>query len=305
MARIALLPTGRMEWHGLGPALARLFPAHKFLALPSQDEIDTQLDGEYPLPGFADNLLTTNRENENAKKLVSRAAQAITKDRHCPAADQVVILDDLELANLHQPQVVVEVMRASVKHYLDQLPSHLRAATAQALQQRVSFHLARPMIESWIFADCRGPQRAGAPHPGLVKPGDPEAFETDDPAYLTDVGCAGYQHRLRTRGKVDKKHTPLWLRGKTSPRRHQHPKAYLAWLCSDPAETTCTRYRETHEGVTALEALDWNALLAHPDHAPFARALIHDIADALGEDRPFPGRCAPETSAPPTVLRNL
>lgn len=40
--RLAILPTGRTEWHGLPGALGRLFPGHDLIALPSQQEIASE-----------------------------------------------------------------------------------------------------------------------------------------------------------------------------------------------------------------------------------------------------------------------
>jgi hypothetical protein len=58
-------------------------------------------------------------------------------------------------------------------------------------------------------------------------------------------------------------------------------------------------------------ALDWQAVLTSPGHCTYARALLDDLADALGEPAPFPsgGAVAPLTArkhrAPDAVLRNL
>jgi hypothetical protein len=108
--RVALLPTGRTEWHGLSDALRRLFPSHDFYVLP--EELVFHSTG--PFDGFTSFSLTAKHEGEylpeNATNLVGRAAQEALGDgsRREPA-DAVVVLDDLELANRQQPDRVVRV----------------------------------------------------------------------------------------------------------------------------------------------------------------------------------------------------
>ncbi len=56
--RVALLPTGRTEWHGLPSALHRLFPEHEFYALPEADVFRS--DG--PFDGVTSTTLTERHE---------------------------------------------------------------------------------------------------------------------------------------------------------------------------------------------------------------------------------------------------
>ena len=65
--------------------------------------------------------------------------------------------------------------------------------------------------------------------------------------------------------------------------RTRHPKAYLGWLCRDPALPDCTSYRETDGGAAALRRLDWPTVARRPDHMRYARSLLADLADKLGE----------------------
>ncbi|MCA9644837.1 MAG: hypothetical protein KC492_29310, partial [Myxococcales bacterium] len=55
--KVALLPTGRTEWHGLASALGRLFPAHDFYCLPTEAELQSAPD-LFPYPGFTSAQLT-------------------------------------------------------------------------------------------------------------------------------------------------------------------------------------------------------------------------------------------------------
>jgi hypothetical protein len=310
--RVAILPTGRMEWNALPLALARLFPDHEFYSLPSQREIDSHpLD--FPLPSFTSTRLRTGTPSAPAARLVQRAAREALGDRTGArdAADMVVIVDDLELANLDQPDVVADVFRVATFNHLDKLAgtesARVHGRTQSALRERVSLHLIKPMIEAWLFADARGPANAGVPDSRVVHPRahqDPEEFEVGDPEYAADTGtsCRTWlelpEHRRA-------RHRPAWL----GAQRHLHPKAYLAWLCRDQQEKNCSNYSETVGGARALSTINWTGLLGEASSALFARALTQDIADRLDEPDPFPGKVATctarSTARPQPVLRNL
>lgn len=317
--RVAIIPTGRMEWYGLGQALERLFPEHIFYSLPTAREVASNRDIEFPIPSFTsgDVKRVMNRPN-NADKLVQRAAAEALGDRRREPADLVVIVDDVELDNIEQPDQVVLAMRCAVQRHLQTIQrrgSRVHERTAQALRERVSFHLAKPMIESWLFADPRGPVHAGVPgdrNARLCAGVDPEDFQTDDPDFDKDdgVGCTCWSslpERSPKQKKAKRKHKPQWL--KAGQLRQRHPKAYMCWLCREATEKNCTTYKETSGGANALAALDWNELLKEPDQARFARALVEDIAWVLGAASPFPGEVAEETSHALTttdrMLRNL
>lgn len=63
--KIALLPTGRTEWHGLPGALRSLFPAepaHEFYVVPTAAEIRSNPDG-FPYPGFTTSTLRAAASN--------------------------------------------------------------------------------------------------------------------------------------------------------------------------------------------------------------------------------------------------
>ena len=74
--------------------------------------------------------------------------------------------------------------------------------------------------------------------------------------------------------------------------RERHPKSYLAWLCRDPNAKKCNTYRETSKGATALADLDWRASLTVGQHCQYLRAMVKDIAEALGESFPGPTNAA-------------
>jgi hypothetical protein len=311
MARVVMIPTGLAEWHGLVGAFARLFPGHTFEVLPSAREMEAAPD-RYPLDGFTSTRLTDAHEKrppESALELIARAAQTAlgdTRARVAPA-DLVIVLDDLEPANADQPDRVLRVFHAAARAHLAGLTvDRIRQTTADALRERVSFHLAAPMIEAWFFADPAGLDRAmgAARHTSRTNrfiPGsDPEDFSVADPAYAsaTEADCPAWTSRGRKKGD-----RPRWL--SPSLDRTRHPKAYLQWLCHCPGDRSCTGYQERVQGAAALRTLDWSSVWGMGRaQMPFLFALIADIAEVTGTapaPGAWPGARAPLTD--PFVVR--
>jgi hypothetical protein len=300
-----------MEWTALPVALRQAFPDHEFYAVPTEGEINSS-PGRFPLDGFTSTLLAAAHEAnppEAARDLVSRAAREALPDRSRSAADLVIVLDDLELVNAHQPERVTKVFRRAVRAHLADLPARhsTHDSTAQALRDRVSFHLVVPMIEAWLFGDPRALLAAGVPEPAsvVVEP-DLEAFETTDPRYIaaTDAECP------RIPPARAKKYRPKWL---GNPERHRHPKGYVQWLCRDGNAKNCTTYSESASGSKALQQLAWHMVLARPGSpARYLRALLADLELVLGvsafgavrEDPPFAVTSLTQRPAA-NVLRNL
>ncbi|MEO5729579.1 MAG: hypothetical protein ABI134_28780 [Byssovorax sp.] len=284
-----------MELLGVPPALRALFPAHEFYSISKRPR------GEEPFDSFtsSDKALTLGKPNGNVDKIIERMVAGLVPGPDGRPPDLLVVLEDLEPPNLHQPALVVQIFRDAIARHMEMLQRdtpRLVKRVEEALRPKASFHLAVPMIEAWLFADPNGPRNAGAPAgrlpPNWERARDPEAFLTRDPVYLADdcSACTAW-HTLLLRKKKD--NTPGWLK----QRREVHPKAFLAWLCRDPAEHNCSRYRETHEGAAALGALDFSAALRSPDHCTYLRALVEDLADGLGEELSLPtGGVAPSTS---------
>jgi len=307
------LPTGRMEWGGFPTALRRLFPDHEFYAVPTPAEIRSNPDG-FPYDSFTSITLTSKHEAdppEAARELVRRAAQEALGDRRREAADIVVVLDDLELANADQPDMVTRVFRSAVKLHLAELhwQGKFHARTEQVLKERVSFHLIVPMIEGWLFADRGALTVAGvASELQVFAEPDLESFLTNDLAYLgaTDNDCPCWVLKRR------KKHRPSWLGAFA---RERHPKGYVQWLCLDGAAKNCTRYSESTSGSQALSGLRWDHVLARSGSPwRYLRALLADLSDAVGEPPTLHAGEDPEPPIPSTrlsarpvdhVLRNL
>jgi hypothetical protein len=288
--KVALVPTGRTEWHGLPHAFKALFPAHDFGVLPTAEEVLSHPD-DFPSPGFTSFSLSADHEirpPEAATELVRRAAQAAIGDTRArtPAADLVVVLDDLELANMApaQQERVTRVFRAAVVRHLNALDRRFEAKTRAALLERVSFHLLVPMVEALFFADSEALQRAGVPAQTAVTFAatcDPEDFQTNDPAYLSATQAACPRWSSLPQGRQKKQQRPKWLGGQA---RDRHPKGYLQWLCRDGAAKNCTTYRETEDGGRALAHLRWPQLLSRPaEHLRYLRALLADLSEGLAE----------------------
>lgn len=302
--RVAILPTGRMEWAGVPVALNRLFPEHKFYSIPTEAEVASKELVDFPASSFTSCDVTrlVGKEN-NADKLVQRALREALGDRARTGADLVVILDDLELCNRNQPREVTARVREAAGRQLARLAvEHGNTVRfEEALRERVSFHLAKPMIESWLFPDRAALTVAGVQEgtPVLNQQSvDPEAFEAVDPDYAADDGtsCACWNalpDKSKAQRERKRKSRPQWLRA--DPNRRWHPKAYLAWLCRDPGTPTCTSYNETTGGASAIKMFNWSLLLGPPNQALFARSLIADLANKFGEQPPFGGALAPET----------
>jgi hypothetical protein len=94
------------------------------------------------------------------------------------------------------------------------------------------------------------------------------------------------------------------------PERAFHPKSYLHFLCDPTLSDRTRRYRETHEGVAALESLDWEAVVASRPHRPFLHALLDDLSEALNSPLPFVDRARADARVrfpgpQDPVLRNL
>ena len=227
--------------------------------------------------------------------------------------DLVLVVDDLELANRSQPHAVCDEVRAALARHLAGLGRSAPALQrlAQAVRTRLSFHLVVPMVESWFFAAPTALTALGLGSvPFHKRPGDPESFESTDRNYIEAQPTACTAWCSYGRSKNDR---PKWIGA--GDKRVWHPKGYIQWLMIDPSHKTCTRYREGPGGAApVLAVVDWASLLGDPATMLYARALVADLADGLGQCpavAPWQGNTAGLTSrsqppgGPPLVLRNL
>lgn len=316
--KVALITTGVMELNGLAAGLARLFPDHEFVSVPREPAMPGRT--AVPFDGFTSAVVSPTVAAEatsTVRGLVARLAGCVYPTRD--ACDLAVLLDDLELANYRQESVVIQAVQDAVKAHLASFSPREQSVaqqTAAALRTRASFHLALPMTESWFYGDPSAMRHSEVPvgrTPSLVAGLDPEDFEAADAAFSAETGgvCAQLLNR-NVRRRENRR--PPWevatRPGMPWHRREKHPKAYLQWLCRDPAENSCTAWKESKQGAAALAALDWRAVLQNPAHYGFLRALLEDLADGLGVTALIPAgtTSAPTALRPPnarTVLRNL
>ena len=279
--RVGILVTGQTEYYGMEEALKKLFPDHSFDCLPAEKK---SLPDTPPYSGFTSCQLSREHVRnppEACLHLVARAAQETVGDRRKDAYDLVIILDDLEICNAHQPDLVSEVMRTAVRMHLDTLDGTIHARTKQALRNKVSFHLAAPMIEAWFFIDEGALQRAGVhllESVSFIKDSDPESFLTDDQSFLSADAtfCTALANQSHSRRRKNK---PKWI---DNANRHLHPKAYLQWLTRNPENKCCTNYQESRHGAEALRDLDWAQVPSlRKDHFGFLKAMIEDLEQGL------------------------
>ncbi|WP_152622415.1 hypothetical protein [Archangium violaceum] len=203
--------------------------------------------------------------------------------------DLVVGIDDLELANAHQPQVVVSWVRRALNEEVSARCSSQDAAERmkRVLRERCSFHLLVPLVEAYLFGEPAALARAGVASGVAVHRlgADLESFETDDPGFLPRAE--------KENAKKAALGAPWW-------REERHPKRYLEFLVESSGALL---YDETVNGVRALRTLDW-ILVASTSPLLFARALFEDISDLLGIANPLgPGSCSPHTYPAKNVRR--
>lgn len=275
--RVALVVTGRLEFRGLPRALGRLFPGADFVVAPGLDEFEL-VDSTSTRVDPARNARNASAgERPTIDDLVDLLAGAVCgRD----AADFAVLVEDLELENRTNEAAVIQGVHEAVERHIvttSQRP-HAPRDLAARLEARASFHLLDPMVEVYFYDDAATLSRAQgslgrAAHREADR--DVERFKANasaDSQYFAEVGeCA------RHRRPKDRK-CP-W-RG---PSRDEHPKKYLKYLCREEAPNEfCSSYQETDGGVAALASLDWNSVLSGPGTAPYLRALVEDLEEALG-----------------------
>ncbi len=283
--RVGILVTGETEYYGMDLALKQLIPDHLFDCLPVGKK---SLPGMELPTGFTSYQLSCEHiQNppEACLNLVALAAQEVVGDRRTEAYDLVIILDDLEICNAHQPRLVSEVMRMAVHKHLEALATctgRIQDRTKQALREKVSFHLVAPMIEAWFFIDEGALNRAGVQSLESVsfsKDSDPESFSSDDQSFLA-ADAAFCTALAKQRGSCRKKNKPKWI---DNENRCRHPKGYLQWLTMDPEHKNCTKYQESRHGADALGKFDWKQVTTrHKDHLGYLKAMVEDLEQGLG-----------------------
>lgn len=268
--RIKLIVTGSMERRALHRSLGRWFPTTgdgepvEFLR-PSFSQGPTS----NPLPDGGQDIPQLVRLF--CDKLVAETLYGSEPGGKPP--DLVIGVDDLELENLARPQLVTQWIRRGVADHLERDPVGSQAddRRREALRSRCSFHLLVPMPEAYFFGERAALERAGVARDVEARLccTDLEAFETDDPSF-----------------------TPRDY----PPGDRRHPKRYLQHLLQRSGRPPASCYKETRDGVRALETLAWPELTNDGSTLGFARALFEDISDVLEVANPLgEGTLAPAT----------
>ena len=280
--RVLLLVTGKCEQLGLPASLSRVFA-----------DADVSFEAnEWLIDSFTSARLAGDAPEEGIPRTVDKFAQELVAAVEADCPDLVVAIDDLELANLDQPESVVALFRSAVVRHLEnhEFPSGRALARAkERLRARCSFHLFAPMIEAYFFAEAKALVRAGAVQASKVDSAgiDLEKFVTTDARYLSVPDTDDRQG---------------WAR----PDRATHPKRYLKFLC-DPGNPSSRKYREGRGGMAALSSLAWDDVFAPPEGVALARSLFADLAEGLGVGTRFTGACHVATydRLHASVLRNV
>jgi hypothetical protein len=270
--RVQLVVTGDLEKGALGPSLERILRAAG--ADVQFDPLLVPMGGAMTTNPLPDPSNSASRTPTPVRRMANALVTAtfVPPSRTVPVPDLVVGVDDLELANIHQPHVVTAWVRRAVQEVLaERYPSQAAAdRNREVLRARCSFHLLAPLVEAYFFGEPAALTRAGvaAGVPVHRLGTDVEQFETDDPQFLPLA-------QDRNSEKAEAGHS--WWR------EERHPKRYLEFLVNQSGGL----YQETQGGARALEALDWPALGAGPQTLTFARALFEDLSDALGITNPL------------------
>jgi hypothetical protein len=285
--RIALLVTGTLEERGLVRALERIFAGRdvEFSMSPRQDGFTSVAS---PAPGAErPTFLGRSTVEKLANRLIADADPGRSAKAEPP--DFVVLLEDVEICNLHQVGAVVGHFAAAVQHELAGDVSPRGVLRAERVRERCSFHLVSPMIESYFFRDVERvrPQVAlqREPHEVLAAQ-DVEFFDVSEEAHFCTHACP--------RGK------DYWSNAgnNAGSARARHPKHYLHYLADPDAERRIQEvYKESRQGAEILRTLEWASVFeGQRDNLTLLRAMLDDIAEMIGCASPYPGVASPHTA---------
>lgn len=300
--RIKLIVTGDGEREALHKSLGK--------ALPTQNSAGDEVVWDVPrkINGATSYQLKEGSPPSQSMRDMANAMFAEVLQGKAPREappDLVVVIDDVELGNVDQERIVVEAFRAAVREKLGQIESTTSAANFQRIKLRIreccSFHLLRPMIESYFFSSpdflLRCIPNIAHP-PALTHPTDVECFDAgDDPNEIWQ--------EIYSRENSEKQRTCSWWK------TEQHPKRYLAHLL---AINGFGKFQETTHGAQMIEDINWAKVAKVGSDAPIISALLEDLWQWFGENPPagtFAGAASPwlyciKTVRPQEmVLRNI
>jgi hypothetical protein len=231
------------------------------------------------------------------KTLAKTMLAEATKGKTRIPADLVIIIDDLELGNLGQEDVVADHFRRALEDSLRSLPTSDATAARSILRENCSFHLLKPMVETYLFGDELALRTAGVPE-GIapqLRHTDVEQFEATDPHPKWVAACTTANSKARGNPAY------TWWENKF------HPKHYLEHLLGFGG----TIYEETNHGRRALANLRFPDVPKATTEAPLIRSLFEDLSTWFGVANPLAGESHPafypgKTVRPETrILRNM
>lgn len=272
MARIKLVVTGDMEHRSLATSLQAQFPTHR-----GDDEVTW--DRPRKLNCTTSHQLARNATSVSQPMLsLARAMLAEVIDgKQGEPADLVIVIDDVELANIGQEDVIAQHFRLAVDAELENKTSS--ASTLERykriVRERCSFHLLRPMAEAYFFGDENALRHLGVTTPPLLRhETDVEDFEAVDSVWLPECHV---QNRTHASG------------GRAWWRHELHPKHYIGHLLT---RSSTVAYEETIQGAYALQTLNWKNVPKVATDTVFIRALFEDLADWFEVRSPIAGNTA-------------
>lgn len=295
MTSVQLIVTGKLEEQTLHLFLENLLKAWSFPQICAVEWLPT-----IRRSGFTSNQLKPHLPAEvtretNSIALFQAALETLSQRRNQP--DFVFIVDDLEVANHHQPCVVLEHAREAVRWLLRQETPQMQAR----FRKSVSFHLLHLMVENYLLSSPALTSTLGLqPHTGTG---------TLDPEFLEDMITPQWLNHCAEQD-IEKSNLrvpfPFW-------RESLHTKNWLIEQVKQGGARVI--YNEVRHGGPALAQLTSADLWKSPDHCPWLSALFHDLTDACGVTMPTGFAEAPSSLTWPhqkhlakpasLVLRNL
>ncbi len=172
-----------------------------------------------------------------------------------PAADLVLLVEDVELANLGQEASVVDHLTCALMEALAEPGWTTHPQIRGLLATRAALLLARPMTEAWFFDGGRLPPTLhfSEPTPSpLTSHPAAEDFEAADLNWSA----------TSTPPPMDHPHNP-------GGRGRHHAERYLQHL----AHTCRGSYGKMRQGVSTLKQFDLAAATVEPTHNPWLRSI--------------------------------
>jgi len=258
MHRIKLIVTGDLEKLALHESLKRFFPCkmnNKDVIWEEPRKLNCTTTS--CLRSLEKNKIKPSDPMKALARAMLRESFEAKSQKNSKPPDLVIVIDDVEIGNLDRENIVAEHFRAAVEYVFKE-----KQYNREELRKKCSFHLLRPMVESYFFGDADALRNAGVSDtekPQLIHKTDVEQFETNDPKWLPTC---------KMENDKRKKIISWW-------HHERHPKHYLEHL----TERSGIFYDESNFGKKALEKLAWKKVPKIQSDTPFIRSLFEDIAE--------------------------